>query len=278
MLPIESSGKTIVTIAILLLIGSLFLGCQTREPSIPISIPIANELACEAPGIVEEKILEENSRGYDYNYWIYLPPCYDSEIEKEYPVLYLLPGRGGSPSDWFNAGVNEIADDMILNGEIAPFIIVSTEEISSDPLADIIFNDLKPHVEHAYRAKAERWQRAVAGGSLGSVGAYRVALQHPNEFSSVGMFGGGLIHGEEERVQTWLDELTAENQPRFFINSGEQDPFMVERAEVMIDVLDEAQLEHTEIFSSGGHDYGYWTSNFPSYFEWLAEDWTQEAG
>ena len=92
------------------------------------------------------------------------------------------------------------------------------------------------------------------------------------------MFGGGLIHGEEERVQTWLDALTAENQPRFFINSGEQDPFMVERAEVMIDVLSEAQLEHTEIFTPGGHDYGYWTSNFPAYFEWLAADWKQEAG
>lgn len=248
------------------------MGCQAPQVS------VADEPVCAEPGTTEANVLEGASRGYEYNYGVYLPPCYDIAAVKDYPVLYLLPGRGGSPSDWFNAGIHDIADEMILSGEIAPFIIITTEEISSDPLAEIIYNELMPHVEDAYRVKPERQQRAVAGGSLGSVGAYRVALQHPSEFASVGMFGGGLIHGEEERVQTWLDALTAENQPRFFINSGEQDPFMVERAEVMIDVLDEAQLEHTEIFSQGGHNYGYWASNFPVYFKWLAEDWNQEAG
>jgi enterochelin esterase-like enzyme len=274
----RSSGRFIVSLAILALSGTLLLGCQATELSISTSVPVPDELDCEKPGTVEEKLLEETSRGYDYSYWVYLPPCYESDVEMAYPVLYLLPGRGGNPSHWFNAGVHKIADDMILSGKIAPFIIISTEEISSDPLAEIIYNELMPHVEDVYRVKPERWQRAVAGGSLGSVGAYRIALQHPNEFASVGMFGGGLIHGEEERVQTWLDVLTAENKPRFFINSGEQDPLMVERAEVMIAVLSEAQLEHTEIFSPGGHDYGYWASNFPVYFEWLAEDWEQDAG
>ena len=239
----------------------LLLGCQAAQP------PVVDERVCAEPGTIKADVLDGTSRGYDYHYGVYLPPCYDVAAAIDYPVLYLLPGRGGAPSDWFNAGVDEIADEMILSGQIAPFIIVTTEEISSDPLAEIIFNELMPYVEDAYRVKPERWQRAVAGGSLGSVGAYRIALQHPDEFASVGMFGGGLIHGEEERVQTWLDALTAENQPRFFINSGEQDPFMVERAEVMIDVLSEAQLEHTEIFTPGGHDYGYWTSNFPAYFE-----------
>ena len=273
-----NSGRFIVILAILALSGTLLLGCQAAVSPVSTSVPVPDELVCEKPGTVEEKLLEETLRGYDYSYWIYLPPCYDTDVEKAYPVLYLLPGRGGNPSNWFNAGVNEIADDMILSGKIAPFIIITTEEISSDPLAEIIYNELMPHVEDAYRVKPERWQRAVAGGSLGSVGAYRIALQHPNDFASVGMFGGGLIHGEEERVQTWLDELAAENQLRFFINSGEQDPLMVERAEVMIDVLGEAQLEHMEIFSPGGHDYGYWASNFSAYFEWLAEDWKQDAG
>lgn len=267
----RNSQRFVVTIVIFSMVALLLLGCEAVSP-------VIDEPVCTEPGTIEANVLEETSRGYGYNYGVYLPPCYDVAAAKDYSVLYLLPGRGGSSSDWFNAGVHEIADDMILSGKIAPFIIITTEEISSDPLAETIYSELMPHIEDAYRVKPERWQRAVAGGSLGSVGAYRIAFQHPDDFSSVGMFGGGLIHGEEERVQTWLDELTAENQPRFFINSGEQDPFMVERAEVMIDVLDEAQLTHTEIFTPGGHDYGYWASNFPAYFEWLAEEWTQEAG
>ena len=136
-------GRFIVTIVIFSIIGTLLLSCQAAQP------PVVDEPICAEPGTTEVNVLEGTSRGYGYNYGVYLPPCYDAEVGKEYPVLYLLPGRGGNPSDWFNAGVREIADAMILSGKIAPFIIIATEEISSDSLAEIIYNELtKSKVPH----------------------------------------------------------------------------------------------------------------------------------
>jgi S-formylglutathione hydrolase FrmB len=52
---------------------------------------------------------------------------------------------------------------------------------------------------------------------------------------------------------------------------------MLERAEVMIEMLDMYQIDHTELFTPGAHTYNYWVSNLPAYFEWLAQDWEKAA-
>ncbi|MBE2221262.1 MAG: hypothetical protein IAF02_06965 [Anaerolineae bacterium] len=254
-------------IVLLSLTSFWFLGCQTQ-----IGQPTAESI-CTKPGVVTQETIDAPSRGYSYSYFIYLPPCYDRDVAHTYPVLYLLPGRGSGPGSWFAAGANDVADALILSGKIAPFVIVSTENTDSDQLAETIYNDLMPHIESSYRVKAERPFQAVAGGSLGSIGAYRLAFQYPDQFASVGMFGGGLIHGEEEQAAAWLTDMAEAERPRLFLNTGEQDPLMLERAKVMIEMLDTYQIDHTELFTPGEHTYGYWVSNLPTYFEWLAQDW-----
>jgi S-formylglutathione hydrolase FrmB len=113
----------------------------------------------------------------------------------------------------------------------------------------------------------------VAGGSLGGVGAYRLALRFPEEFASAGLFGSGLVPGEEPQVRAWLRALPSEARPRMFLNCGEGDPLMLDAARVMMALLSEAGVPHTSIVSDGEHTYGYWVSNLAAYFVWLAEDW-----
>jgi S-formylglutathione hydrolase FrmB len=48
---------------------------------------------------------------------------------------------------------------------------------------------------------------------------------------------------------------------------------MLDRAQVMIALLDEAGLAHETLFSPGDHSYTYWASNFPAYLRWLAAGW-----
>lgn len=230
-------------------------------------------LDCSEASTTRRLSLEQTARGYSYSYEIYLPPCFEPSLESGYPVLYLAPGRGGGPGAWFAAGVAAVVDEAILKGEIPPFIIVATENIDSDPQASVILNDLIPTVEAMYPIRQARRYRAVAGGSLGGVAAYRMAFSRPDEFSSAAMFGSGLISGEEERVQTWLDALRFSEKPRVFLNCGLQDPFMLERAKAMTLLLDEYSISHTLLVGEGDHSYAYWVSNFPAYLQWLAEDW-----
>jgi S-formylglutathione hydrolase FrmB len=257
-----------------LLVGILLaVGCQALPSTSLVVDQTPPAFACDEPGTIVRSEIESAGRGYAYNFHVYLPPCYESEAERRYPIVYLIPGRGSGPGAWFTAGADHAAEALIRNGDVPPFIIVTTENTDSDPYADAIFNDLIPDVESRYRIEADRNHRAAAGGSLGGIGAYRLAFRHPDQFASAGIFGSGLISGEEAQFKAWLGAIPAEAGFRVFFNCGEGDPLMLERTLAMISLLDEAGIQSTLIRSEGGHDYGYWVSNLPAYFRWLAQDW-----
>jgi hypothetical protein len=71
----------------------------------------------------------------------------------------------------------------------------------------------------------------------------------------------------------WLKAIPADLKPRLFLNSGEQDTYMLQQAKALLPFLDKYGLQHTEIFNPGGHSSIYWLSNFPAFYHWLAEDW-----
>ncbi|MBN2084706.1 MAG: hypothetical protein JW748_05735 [Anaerolineales bacterium] len=229
--------------------------------------------ACGDPGTIQRMVLDLPARGYDYEYNLYLPPCYESEPDAAYPVLYLIPGRSSSYQAWFAAGAAQIADDMIRAGEIPPFLLVATSDTDSDLNAELIHFDLIPEIEKSYRIRPERRYHAVAGASLGGVAAYRIVFRDPARFAMAGIFGNGATSGEENRIRDWLAAMDESDKPRVFLNTGLSDTYMLDRATVMISILDEYEITHMEIFREGDHTYAYWVSNFPAFLLWLAEDW-----
>ncbi len=228
---------------------------------------------CTVSGEVIHAELPKPTRGYAYSYRVYLPPCFSAESESRYPVLYLVPGRSSSPDTWFAANLTDVVDRMILEEEAPPFIIVTTENTDSDPMADTIYKELIPVIESQYPIVDDRRYCAVAGGSLGGIAAYRLAFQYPDQFSSAGIFGAGAISGEETRIKDWLSAMTDTNRTRVFMDTGDEDIFMLDRARVMQSILDEAGIENQLNLGHGGHNYAYWVSNFEMYLKWLTKDW-----
>jgi enterochelin esterase family protein len=258
--------KRIVTFISLILLW----GCAPGPA--PIKLTSLSE-ECTASGEVIRAELPQPARGYAYSYRVYLPPCFSADSESRYPVLYLVPGRSSAPDTWFNPGLAEIVDRLILSGEIPPFIIVTTENIDNEPMADTIYNELIPFVESQYPIVDDRRYRAVAGGSLGGIAAYRLAFMHPDKFASAGIFGAGAISGEETRINDWLSAMTDANRTRVFMDTGDEDIFMLDRAQVMKSILDEAGIENQLHVGQGGHNYAYWVSNFEMYLKWMTKDW-----
>jgi enterochelin esterase-like enzyme len=172
-----------------------------------------------------------------------------------------------------NAGLPEELDRLILSGEVPPLFVVTTENIDNDPLAGTIYEELIPFIESQYPVPNAARYRAVAGGSLGGIAAYRLAFRHPDTFSSAGIFGAGAISGEEPQIRSWLAQMNDSNRSRVFLNSGEADPLMLERARVMKSILDEAGVENKLYVDKGEHHYNSWVPNFERYLKWLAEKW-----
>ncbi len=134
------------------------------------------------------------------NVSIYLPPGYDKDMDKRYPVLYLLHGfsgnkTGGNNWEWaFNASdINEI----ITSGTVNPMIIVMpdacnqfggsmyTNSITTGFWEDFITYDLPDFVDTNYRSIPRRESRGIAGHSMGGYGAIKIAMKHPDIFGSV---------------------------------------------------------------------------------------------
>ena len=154
---------------------------------------------------------------------VYLPPSYDRQASRRYPVLYYLHGRWGNENDWLRAGrIDSTADALVAAGMPEPIIVMpdgddgwyttwnalvgvrdcektppddeptSTYCVPWPKYDDYIARDLVARVDSTYRTIADRRHRGIAGLSMGGYGAITLALAYPEVFSAAASHSGLL--------------------------------------------------------------------------------------
>jgi S-formylglutathione hydrolase FrmB len=135
-------------------------------------------------------------------YCIILPPSYDADASRRYPVLYFLHGIGENEQMLLRAGGLNLIEDMWDRRDIGEFLIVTPGADSSFYInshdgrvryEDFFLRELLPYVEKRYRAKSGRAARAIGGISMGGYGALHLAFAHPELFSAVSAHSAALI-------------------------------------------------------------------------------------
>jgi predicted alpha/beta superfamily hydrolase len=128
---------------------------------------------------------------------IWLPPGYDKDKFKRYPVLYMQDGQNiidpATSSFGYDWRVDEVADSLIKANKIKKIIIVgiySTSDRSleyggskSDVYMKFVVNKLKPVIDKKYRTKPGRKNTAIAGSSLGGTISFIMVWKYPDVFS-----------------------------------------------------------------------------------------------
>lgn len=172
------------------------------------SLLITLQLMAQTPKgkVIEGQSLSSKITGYDVNYSVYLPPCYDSS-ERAYPVLYLLHGYSDNETAWIQFGeVNHSADKAIEEGSIPPMIIVMpnakvtwyvNNHDGSDRYEDMFIEEFIPQVEKQYRIRSQRDYRAVSGLSMGGNGSLVYAIKHPDVFGACAAFSAAVYTNDE---------------------------------------------------------------------------------
>ena len=180
---------------------------------------------------------------------VYLPPDYDTEAGRRYPVFYVQDGQNlfdGATAfvhgqEW---ELDETAERLIRAGEITPLIIVAihhgaerrVDEFaptqdrrrraggSADLYGRMITEELKPFLDRTYRTRPGPSDTAIGGSSMGGLVSLHLALTRPDVFgraaamSPAVWWGGRAVVDTVRRLERrpmlrlWLDIGTAEGR------------------------------------------------------------------
>ena len=169
--------------------------------------PIALDL-----GGTQYKLYPTPSRGAGTfaSYRVYLPPGYEANSKKRYPVIYFLHGRSVDSKRPITAFYISRADAAIRSGVMPPAIIVLAQgdtigwyvdaQDGQHPMESIIVKDLVSYIDANYRTIASRAGRAIEGHSMGGYGALHIAFKYPDMFAAVTGNAPALIETTQDGV------------------------------------------------------------------------------
>lgn len=216
------------------------------------------------------------------DYRVYLPPCYDTQANVRYPVLYLIHGQSYNDDQWDRLGADEIAEQLILSGEIAPFLIVMPRDRlwvqpAEDPFGEVIVNELIPFIDRSYRTIPQRSQRAIGGLSRGAGWAVHLGLQSWQVFGALGAHSLAVFESDAPKIDQWLDRIPRELMPRIFLDIGDHDrPPILQSAVWFEQLLTRKRIPHEWYLYPGYHQEAYWQAHVEQYIRWYADPWTED--
>jgi enterochelin esterase-like enzyme len=212
-------------------------------------------------------------------YLVYLPPCYDEQLDHRYPVLYLFHGQTYAHQHWLDLGAAEIADRLISSAELAPFIMVFPHDPNhydspaENPFGQAVLYELIPAIEREFRAIPSRSSRAIGGISRGGNWAAHLGLQHPELFGAVGLHSTPIFSTDtNQEIIEWIGAIPIEEFPRFYLDTGESDRWLGYTL-VFEELLNEASIPHEWHLYPGFHEDEYWASHLEQYIRWYAREW-----
>lgn len=264
----NGENKSTNTLLHLLLLSITLCACATPTPA---PTPTVSPLSCGGTGSLGSDRVPNPTQGFDISFQYYLPPCYESETQSSYPVLYLIAvgeEKELSPTD--NTPMS-LSERLIRSGRMKPVIIIAPRlEIGYGSDAALT-KDLIPYVDGKFRTLRERGQREVGGISHGAAIAARMAFQFPEIFGSVGLLSGGLADGERERFEGWVQRTPQNLWPRVRIDVGDQDAIMRLTSNLLA-ILDRHHVPYLLNVKPGNHDWTFWSAQMESYLLWMAGD------
>ncbi|MBV5349019.1 esterase family protein [bacterium] len=248
----------------------------------------------------------------DRKYAIYLPADYETS-DRSYPVLYLLHGAGDDQTGWVQFGeVKSIADKAIQEGKCTAMIIVMPDGDTGQRgyfnspkgdwnYEDFFFQELMPSVEKAYRIRADKRYRAIAGLSMGGGGTFMYALHHPELFSAacpLSAYAGPI--SLEEAATRWEKQypgISKEDQANYFakhsaleliknmpddqkkavrwyIDCGDDD-FLYEGNSLIHIAMRKKEIPHEFRIRDGAHNWTYWREALPTVLEFVSQGFHQ---
>ena len=223
------------------------------------------------------------------NLIIHLPPGYDDDPERSYPVLYMQDGQNlFDPATSFIPGrtweVREQADEVIEAGEVEPLLIVGIYNTGERRLAEytherdlqrgggeadrpglLITEDLIPWMGRHYRLRTDRASTGLGGSSLGGLVSLYLGLRLAHVFGKLAVMSPS-VWWNHKSILGYLNERAPQiwERPKLWLDVGENEGLRTLRdAEMLARRLRangwiDDQTLHFMRAADGGHDEASW--------------------
>jgi predicted alpha/beta superfamily hydrolase len=180
----------------------------------------------------------------DRDVLVYLPPGYEANKKRRYPVLYLHDGQNlfdGATSfikgaEW---QVDETAQKLIKARAIAPVIIVGIYNTGSarvdeytptrdtshqmggkaDLYGRMLVEELKPFIDTEYRTLTDPNNTGLGGSSLGALLSLHLALKYPETFGRVAVVSPS-VWWDNKAILREVEALTKAPSLRIWLDTG----------------------------------------------------------
>jgi len=212
-----------------------------------------------------------------------LPPNYEADTNKKYPVLYFLHGLGENEQTLLRSGGWGLIEDLRHDHKVGGFLMVAPEGRGSffinsadgrERYSDFFLNEFLPYIETHYRVIRERRARGVTGLSMGGYGALRFAFAHPELFGSVSAQSPALITEPPRELNADLRDAgplakllgTVFGNPIDVAHWNQNNPFQLARK-------NQAQIRSQAIYINCGQqdEYGFAAAAEQMHKQLLAE-------
>ncbi|MEE8171242.1 MAG: alpha/beta hydrolase-fold protein, partial [Phycisphaerae bacterium] len=235
---------------------------------------------------------------------VYLPPGYEDEPGRRYPVVYMHDGQNVFDASMAANGVewraDETAERLIRAGRIEPIIIVGIynnhhRESEYTPYYDavrgvsgrgrnyarFVAGEVKPFMDQHYRTLGERRHTAVVGSSLGGLISLYICMEHPDLFSMCGAMSPTLLWDRRRILRDMRGRFEILRQCRFWVDMGtaeSSDPAELRRMlgdiRGLSNILTNAGLRKNrdfrhEIVPGGEHNEAAWAARFGRLLEFF---------
>jgi len=219
-----------------------------------------------------------------HDFIVYLPPMYDERPDRRFPVLYMQDGQNlFDPNTCFSHGnywrMGETADHLIGNNEIEPLIIVGVYNTGehrideytpvedkrlgggqADAYGQMLTEELKVFVDHAYRTLPGEANCGLGGSSLGGLVTLYLGLRYTWMFSKLAVMSPSVWWRNRAILKTvaqikrkpnlkiWLDIGTKEGQ-RALPDARELEIALIKKGWISghdLSYLEVADAEHNE--------------------------------
>jgi enterochelin esterase-like enzyme len=224
---------------------------------------------------------------------VYLPPGYQRESSREYPVLYLLHGYGDDAASWLRRGhVLAIADKLIGNGQMAETIIVmpscygdlrilehgeyalcSDEDLqwNTHKFIELLISEVIPRVEKEYRVWTNGQSRAIAGVSMGGAQALEIGITHAESFCWVGAFSAAEV---SDGLKKYLSSHPGEigKSLRIWLSCDSKETLFETNLALQAQFKAAGYSSALKIVDDRGHHWKTWRNNLVEFMPLLFRD------